>query len=164
MIKEIENFMGNYQLKKLASFQTHDGLAWSCDIYENKKYIGQAMDQGNGGMVDVHIEDSSAAQRLEEYAKRKGFDFESSGSFLGQCCDYLDSIKKMKRSCKTKTLIVLKDKQELDDQGVDMTYSIINRPFTPELKKQIAQTFPNVLYILNEELTQPESTKKIKPK
>lgn len=156
MIKEINDFMGDYTVAKLKKMPSRNGYAWSCDILENNVLIGSAMDQGNGGMVMVHIQDKNALERLEKYATSKGFDFEAAGSFLGQACDYADLVKKLTSTSKKKTLFVFKNDNQRNEHGVYESWSSINSPFTPELKEQILNKYPNQIEcFLNEEFVAP---------
>lgn len=158
MIKEIQEFLGNYELKKLKTMPSRNGIAWTCDIHENGSLIGSALDNGNGGMIRLYIDDKEAHLRLEDYAKSKGFEFEPIGSFLEQGCDYMDCLKKIKTASKKKILFVTKDSGE-DEFGVSKEWIVINAEFNENTKKQVLTKYKDTVKVfLNEELELLEKT------
>lgn len=163
MIKEIKRFMGEYDLRKIKSWNSREGLGTSAEIYKNGVKIGDVLDEGNGDMVDVYINDKNEDKLLNEYATDKmKSSFEASGMFLMQVADYLDMVKKFKKQC-VKSVLLHEKESALDEYGVPKTYYTIKVELNEDVKVKLLKKYPDAI-IINEELSQFSLTEKPKTK
>lgn len=44
----------NITVKKVSTFQGHDGIGMNADVYVNGTYVGHAFDAANGGEIEFH--------------------------------------------------------------------------------------------------------------
>ena len=47
------DFFRSFNFKNLKSFNTHDGIAYSCELYHNRFKIADVMNHGDGGMTSI---------------------------------------------------------------------------------------------------------------
>lgn len=65
-----EKFYNEVSLKKLVSFNTHDGYAYSCDFFIGKTKIAHIENDGNGGCTDYHFENQKAEEILYDFIEK----------------------------------------------------------------------------------------------
>lgn len=125
-------------LKKMKRMEGLDGWIWSCDVYLNKVKIGGIFDDGNGGCLNVDI---SPADQAKLVAALKGVDYPLGLTFEGTECvepttdygyiewvlpsiaDEFETLKKLQRAAKTKTLYQLHDDKEDEHWVIKQVYS-----------------------------------------
>jgi hypothetical protein len=147
MLEKIRNDMQGYSVNGLKTMNGHDGVAWSCTIYQGSKKIVEAYDDGWGGPVSMRYTDEKAKADFMTAAAIHYPDltFEVDGAFAAALADMAETVKKMTRSCKTKTLIQFK--------GEDDVYHSIDVPFTPSVAAQVRAKYGDKLAcIINEQL------------
>jgi hypothetical protein len=59
-----------YRLRNYRTMQGREGQAWSADITLGGKAIGDALDDGNGGMIHVYIRDLAQREAFEAEVAR----------------------------------------------------------------------------------------------
>lgn len=125
-------------IKKMKRMQGLDGWIWSCDVHLNRVRIGSVFDDGNGGCLSVDI---SATDQAKLVAALKGVDYPLGLTFVGEdfvepdtdygyiewvlptIADELESLKKLQRAAKTKTLYQLHDDKEGEHWVIKQVYS-----------------------------------------
>lgn len=138
-------------VKGLQSMDGMEGLAWRANVLIDRKMVGSVSNDGRGGMAHVDIPKQDIARILEAY-KEYGAPLDIYGSvrdedrvenFIGALVDELETVKKFKRICKTKTAVRLQD----DPDGEIV---IFKAAYSPEVKIKIVEKYPNVEYFVNE--------------
>ncbi len=128
-----------------------DGLAWRVQVLIDGKVVGTVANDGNGGMPYIDMPKQNIARVVEAY-KEYGAPLDIYGSvrdeervetFIGALVDELETVKKFKRICKTKTAVRLQD----DPVGEIV---IFKAAYSPEVKNKIVEKYPNVEYFVNE--------------
>lgn len=155
MLKAMREKLGPYTLKNMQSMNGVEGLAWSATIYKGKVKVADAHDDGWGGGVRMTYASKELQAEFIEFAKSQNQDYlrdypgleaEVDGVQAGMMADTHDSIKKIERQCKTKTLFRLKN----DDPD---TYWTMKNPFDSRVAAHLrAKHGANLDCILNEEL------------
>lgn len=147
MLEQIRKDMQGYSVKNSKTMRGHEGIAWSCTIMQGTKKIVEAYDDGWGGPVELRYADEKAKADFIAAASTHYPDltFEVDGAFAGALADMAETVKKITRSCKTKTLIQFK--------GEDDVYHSIDVPFTPSVATQVRAKYGDKLAcIINEQL------------
>jgi len=111
----------NYTVKNVKSFMGREGYGFECSLYKDGKKIGTVTDTAGGGMTDFYLDDGEEkilddfCLTLPKWGSEYGdneYDT-SSDIFLSNLVEEFEVKKKLKKDCKTKTLVkVMKDGKE----------------------------------------------------
>ena len=130
ILKSIETVKNSpFILKNMKSMPSRDGVHWTATIYEGTKKVGTVEDEGRGGMVDVCV-DAPTMKRLATLHTDPTYS-EAAGSYLSALADHTDLVNRLKRACKTKTLV------RTPTSGPD-SYTEFKLAFSPAVKGKIA--------------------------
>lgn len=126
------------ELKKMKRMQGLDGCVWSCDVHLKGIKLGGVFDDGNGGCLSVQMTATDQAKLVKAL---KGVDYPLGLTFEGEdfdepatdfayiewvlpsIADDLESLKKLQRAAKTKTLYQLHDDKEGEHWVIKQVYS-----------------------------------------
>ena len=129
------------------SFQALDGMAWSCTLYIDGKKAAYVIQEGNGGPAYFQWYDKTLEQQFEAYVKTLPL-FEGVAQdgemVVGGLLDKLDSEKRIKRWCKTKTVVTFSDSKPGE-------VSTFNRPYSPEMKDLLQKNYGNKIVKIHNE-------------
>ncbi len=141
----------NYSVKGVKTFRGHDGYGWEASLYNGKKRVATATDDGWGGGLQYHWLVAGEEKIMNDFIKKQP-PYDYNGSKLDACSDVLigDMVnlalenKEFKRKCKTKTLVITKDCKDGEYFPWDYAY-------TPKLKAHIEKHYGDKLKeIINE--------------
>lgn len=141
-----------YQVKNVKSFQGREGHGFECSLYKDGKKIGTVTDTADGGMIDFYL-DKGEEEILEAFCKTlPKWSSELTGKkhdtdkdmFITNLVDEWEDNKKLKRLCKTKTVVLMSDNKEGE-------YSVFNIKFSENAKQQILKKYENPVF-MNERL------------
>jgi len=143
-----------YAVKNVKSFQAREGMGFECSLYKDGKRIGTVTDVCNGGgVLQMYLNDGEE-DALYEYCKtlpqieakipkepapRDGeytgeyeeFSYDNDPCiFVGGLVDKFEADARLKKQCKTKTLV------EVEENGKTETY-VYKCKFSLAIKKQI---------------------------
>jgi hypothetical protein len=129
-------------VKGVKSFQGMSTLGFNASLYENGKRLGLVIDEGSGGSYLYRI-DRKKRDVFEKWARvHKQEGIEALDSVLAELVDTFEQTKQLKRMCKKKTVVRLKDDPE-------DSFSTWARPYTPEFAAQLREKH-DVVEIVNE--------------
>ncbi len=127
----------NLTVKNSKMCQGRDGVAWSCDLYEDGRKVATATNAGTGGNTTFWWTDPARDRaRLEAYAKTvphpPGYeelemDLET---LVAHLADEYQTAKRLRRLCKTKT--VYRTATTPADK-----WHVLGAPFTPALREAL---------------------------
>jgi len=63
-----------WQVKGYRAHSTHDGVAYTCSLYERSKKVGSIENSGRGGEDFTHFNDAAARTRYEDLAQALALD------------------------------------------------------------------------------------------
>ena len=139
---------GGFSCKNLRSWEARNGIGYQYDLCFEGMKIAFVHEEGVGGEIEVKYLDPTIEDRLTQYVKTLppvdlvGQQLACSvGVFLGQIADNYETEQKLKRTCKTKTLVVIDDQKG---------YSIFKVKFSPEIKEALVAKFGSNIDIINE--------------
>lgn len=104
------DFFRNFKFKNLKSFNTYDGVAYSCEVYHDKFKIADVRNDGDGGMTHVNYtnggENYLNSLNIEQFhSKDLGFSVDNEYT-LSDLIELAISIKKV-LSKQSKSIIYL---------------------------------------------------------
>lgn len=141
-------------VKNSKSMNGRDGIAWSCDLYIDGVKAAYVYDGGFGGMVDFDWYNRDLEKKFNAYVDALPLDMSDpdifpegmktdGGTLVAGLCDELEMEKKLKRLCKTKTVVRMKDDGE--------NFSTFKVLFSADVKAKILQKHgDNVVEFVNE--------------
>lgn len=147
--KIIDQLKKRYQLKGITTFRGMDQQGFNSHLYCDGKPLCYVDDSGDGG--EMNYSDWNVRQRLNEELKDVGkIDYDGFNLEYDADLFILDLLQEAlleqthKRKSKKNTLYRLKENKENQ-------YMMINRQYTPEIKKHLeAKHGDNLLEIINE--------------
>ena len=133
-----------------------DGVCWSCDLYLDGVKAAYVMDGGFGGEIEFTWYVPSLEQKFEEYCNTLPTDMspdmvaafgpngyrKGMGSVVADFVDTLENEKKVKRWCKTKTLVRMK--KDLDKEGgvyEQEIFTTFKAPWNPATKAALIKRY-----------------------
>jgi hypothetical protein len=162
--KTVADIAPGYEIRKFKSFRGMEGLGFDLDLHRDGRRVATVLDGGNGGMVDFRFVSDDELGRFTQAALahaaanpdpddgiRNPEDKRalscSREVLIGAMADALETERRFRRACKTKTMA-----QVGDEIGSDQ-FLVFRKPFSPEVKAAIVAKYPGkrVLF-LNEEL------------
>jgi hypothetical protein len=113
-------------------FETHDGVAWSCDLYLNGTKSAHVFNPGDGGYTRFHWLKPELEPSFQQYVKTTPH--EDGEALVCHLCDQIDTKKRLKRLCSKKTVVKMKGSE-------DGVYSTFKTPFTPQFKDRLVKQY-----------------------
>lgn len=105
-----------YTVKNIKTFRGRDGLGVNCSLYKDGKRIGTVDDMANGGQYDYGLINDEWIKLMEHVRTLPPVEFHGStlehlnpDMFIGDLINDALEDKDLKRACKTKTIITVKD-------------------------------------------------------
>ena len=124
-------------VKNLKKMEGRGGYVWSCDLYIDGVKAAHVLDEGYGGMVDFHWYrkelESPFLDYIKTLPKRNGHE-ETPALFVAALCDEAEEQKTLKRWCKTKTVIRMKDAEE-------GKFTMFKTRFSPMVKEALLKKY-----------------------
>jgi hypothetical protein len=171
----------NYTVKNIKSFKGMEGLGFNASLYRDDKKVAFVVDSAQGGCLDFEWVDSQEPavninitnrdglhhtykgtpeeKILAEYVNSlpkikffgKGLKVDSD-MFVTKLVEDSENEKRLKRMCRTKTLVRTKECK-------DEEYYSYNTPFTPKTKEFITNEHgDNLIEIINERFIEKTAT------
>ena len=143
----------NVELKnvKIHPDMSEETTCFSATVYVDGKKAGTVKNAGHGGCNDVWIQDRDVRQRVFDWIKtlppRHGLNMDVDWFFTCLLTDW-EETKQLKRWCRTKTVLKLKDHGENE-------YATFNVKYNPAVHKvQLEKKYgPDLVEIVNERFT-----------
>lgn len=132
------------QLKAMKSMQGRDGVAWSANIYQGSKKVGDVRDECNGGPIWVNVPEDLSKTLVELGAAMSGSDFEADGTYLASLADADESYRKIKRKAAKQLLFIPATEKEED------SYRCLNNPDSPQAREWVVLKFGVDTIFLND--------------
>jgi hypothetical protein len=141
----------NYEVRNVKFFKGHDGIGYNASLYLEGKKIGAVSDYADGAPL-VLILNQEERKKLYKYCEpMDGSDgLPISGGvnaelFIENLVNEYDVKQRAKRKCKNNTVFFFASDEELQ-------FRVVKCPFSTEVKKEIANRYPNEIVIFYNEI------------